>query len=169
MGTAETNLRLGWGILLDIATLGLTSLRDGLYEEVARGAYERAAEKHYVIVLSIVSEAILAFSLMTFLKKKGTPAKKDKEHNRRFLAFFLLIAAVIFSLQLAQTIYANRAAAHMEQMQRLVAPYITQDQRLILASRFASMHTRKEYVDLLDEMSAIATANGKRVPEMSIY
>jgi hypothetical protein len=43
----------------------------------------------------------------------------------------------------------------------IVSPYITEQQRQIFQSRFASMKTRAEFVTLFDEINKIAEQNGK--------
>jgi hypothetical protein len=60
-----------------------------------------------------------------------------------------------FLLQAARTAFIIAASDHIEQGQRIVVPYVTPEQRLILASRVAQIRTKQDYDAIFAEMSAV--------------
>lgn len=81
----------------------------------------------------------------------------------------LLAILVTLSIQSIRLIYVGRAANHIEQLQKVVAPFVDEKRRLLIASRFSAMHTRDEYVALQLELAEIARKNKVRVPNFDIY
>jgi hypothetical protein len=167
--------------ILDVATLGVQSYRDQIYLEVAKGNDERAA----IAILAAVMAIPISFFLMTFLavalRKKARPIlsmfNKDiddaiKAGRAPWSIVLTLVAmgiTVTFLLvSLVRTIYVVRAANHLEQFQRIVAPYVGADQRLILASRVAQMTTEAQYRQLIAEMTDISVHNHLAIPTFDI-
>lgn len=179
---------------LDVATFGLSSLRDGIYEEIARGTYERAGEMVLSIFIGIgtsVPLVILSASLLiakvriserTFTPASSfvstptpatmpatAPASARNTLRRLATVSVLLSLAIALLISNFRMIYIIRAANHMEQLQRVVAPFVPDQQRLLFASRFAAMHTRDQYVSLITELTDIAHRNNARVPVFNVY
>lgn len=159
-------------VLLDIGTLGLTGLRDAIYEEIARGNYERAAERTFSILIGIVAWIPISVVMVTLIG----PNMKERKNSwtigliRSQKLLLIGIALFIFLMvQGARLIYINRAANHLEQLQRIVAPYITPEQRIIYSSRASQLHTRHQYVELLNELTEVAKKNRTYIPTFDIY
>ncbi|MGX8884020.1 hypothetical protein ACWWD9_12500 [Methylovorus sp. SPW-M1] len=160
--------------LLDIGTLGLTSLRDAIYEEIARGSYERAGEKTLSILIGIFA-GLMTISTGTLIsgrsrREDGSPQRLMRllRYQRVFILFGVAFSAFVI-VQGARLIYINRAANHLEQLQRIVAPYVPLEQRIVYASRAGQLHTRQQYVELLDELMEVAKKNNAYIPTFDIY
>jgi hypothetical protein len=156
---------------LDIATLGLATSRDAIYVDVAHGTFERASEQVFSTLIGILM-AISIFGLMIRLHKAKSKSQPDAGAQSEALGgiyfFSATVLMVLFVLDV-RLIYIVRASNHMEQMQRVVAPYIDEPTRLLYSSRFASMQSRAEYLSLQSELAAIARANHVHVPDFNIY
>ena len=159
-------------ILLDIGTLGLTSLRDGIYAEIARGSYERVSELSFGMLSGILSgfAIVLTIATLNLHMKELVGPKLDAVLSKKIVfVFFSIIFIVFIMVQAARIIYINRAANHIEQLQRVIAPYIAESQRVIYISRVAQMYTRQQYIDLLSEFVEIANKNNAKIPTFNIY
>ena len=162
-------------LMLDLATLGLSSLRDGMYADAAKGTYERAG----IMVLSMGTGTfcgmLLAMPLARLLRRKEDRNRSSASDITRFMRkplFFLtipIIFSIILSVQFFRVMYVVRAANHVEQLQRIIAPFITQEQRIVFQSRFAQVTTRHEYVQLVVELRNIAAKNDAKSPEFNAY
>ena len=158
--------------ILDIATLGMVSLQDSIYVEIARGTYERAAEKILGIGLGLLTGLILGliFTPRLIRKIKSTSvATVPLSRVSSVLSSMLTILVITLTVQNFRMVYVIRATNHMEQLQRVVAPYASEQQRLVFASRFASMHTREQYIALKSDLVKIANTNNIRVPDFDVY
>lgn len=159
--------------LLDIGTLGLSSLRDGIYEEIARGSYERASEKTFSILVGVFAGApmgVLTVAMLRSRKEEHTPSRLLGllRYQRVIILCGVAISAFLI-VQATRVVYINRAANHIEQLQRIVAPYVSQDQRIAYSSRVAQMHTRQQYVELLADLTEVARKNNAYIPTFNIY
>ena len=65
-------------------------------------------------------------------------------------------------------IYVVRAANYLEQLQRVVSPYIGMDQRLMIQSRVAQIESKNDYEAVVTEMIKIAETNKLRIPTFDI-
>lgn len=159
--------------LLDIGTLGLTSLRDGIYEEIARGSYERASEKTFSILVGIFAGmpiTAITIALLSSRKAEGPPSRlMGLLRYQRVIILLGVALSAFLIIQSARLIYINRAANHLEQLQRIVAPYVPPEQGIVYASRASQLHTRQQYVELLDELTEVAKKNNAYVPTFDIY
>jgi hypothetical protein len=66
-------------------------------------------------------------------------------------------------------IYIVRAANHIGQLQRVIAPFIDGEQRLSIASRVAQISSRNDYEMIINELTSIARKNNVRIPTFDIY
>jgi hypothetical protein len=175
--------------LVDLTNFGSTALIDSMYVEIAKGNYERASVVIFSMLVSaacgfLLSTAILAFFnpiLTKMISTKATTATSAevmasaaaKALSKRSLAFYSLIILSLlisgtFLVQLARTIYIVRAANHLTQLQMIVAPYISADQRLVYASRASQLETKKDYTVLVDELGALMKSHNLTIPTFNI-
>ncbi len=170
---------LGEG-LLDVGTLGLQSLRDSVYVEIARGTFERAGLHTLLMLLSSGSGLLLglalgAVSVLRSITRARTADQKsalDPVVLRRVLWIGTLFVALFAGFLLVNAVritYIVRAANHIEQFQRIVAPFITENQRLSLASRVAQIASKDDYEKIINELTTIADMHHLRVPQFDIY
>ncbi|MEW6394758.1 MULTISPECIES: hypothetical protein [unclassified Afipia] len=177
---------LGLGdFLLDVATLGISSVRDGMYVEVAKGSYERAA----VYVLLAWTAVVFGVTFFTaaialiitrpgFLTRLRAEMKSAKETDEattskgRKLIYALItlncLTAGFVTISSIRMIYVVRAANHLEQLQRVISPYTDADKRLQIQSSVAQIGSRKDYEAVVAQMIKIAEAHNLRIPTFDI-
>jgi hypothetical protein len=171
--------------LLDVATLGKQSLIDGIYVEVAKGSYERAANATYQLLITVLGVAgivipLAALALLVLLRKidagDSAVAETVVGFYRRFFfktGFALLIVECLLVgalvIETARLGYIIRASNFLEQSQRIIAPNVDQDQRLLTASMIAQMSTKAEFIKIVDGLRSVADAHNVKLPEFSAF
>lgn len=155
---------------LDIVTLGLDSLRNDLYQEAARGQYERVG----ISVLSAISGTLagitIAAIVLPFLLKRRLSNQIVQRSTRQFAISLLMIFTTTFVLLLFQrVIYVNNAINYFEQLCLIVEPYQTEQERSLIRSEYAQATTRQEYVAIVERLAKIAKNNNAKIPEFNIY
>jgi hypothetical protein len=176
--------------LLDVATLGKQSLVDGMYVEVAKGSYERAANVvNQLLIAGLcafgIAPPIIGLSLMRILRRKkaeetlNTSDSEPAAFVRRVakiaspLFFALLVVQAVTSgaliIQTARLSYIIRAANYIEQCQRIVAPFQSNDERLLLTSAFARIDSKTSYIAVLDRLQNVAQSNAIKLPDFDVF
>ena len=169
-------------LILNIATLGMSRLRDGLYEDVARGDYDWFGQWFNSLFGGVVSGFLMGvLVVMWIFRKKDEGDAADAASEMKPSLFGRIVdsnwTVVIYSLSvilfvLVQTTrinYIHRAATYAEQMQAIIAPYISEQDAAVLRSRLAQAASSKEYKTIIEEMRAIADKNQAKWPEFEIF
>lgn len=167
-------------LMLDLATLGLSALRDGMYAEAAKGYYERASLMLLAMALGTVTgfagaiagffTAPIFFGRRLLANEEPSPRQLRlfRKSKGILVALFLALLLIVI-VQVVRVGYVIRAANYVEQLQRIASPYLTLSEQLRYSSRFAQVTTRREYVVLVEELISIAKKNAAKVPEFDIY
>ncbi|WP_426531765.1 hypothetical protein [Bradyrhizobium sp. McL0615] len=142
-----------------VTNLGSSALSDSMYSDIAKGSYERAA----VFILAGLAGVIAALVSARFV----TPTNLSKQPKAvRWIVRGTMVGLVgVILLQVNRTFFTVRAANHLEQMQRIVGPYVSEERRLQLASSVALIRTKEAYNRMLEELEAIASAQKLSVPD----
>jgi hypothetical protein len=178
--------------LLDVATLGKQSLVDGIYLEVAKGRYERAGSAVYELLISVFCAVTISVPILGLISVAGFRALRDtsqgiepgaglfaKKHREFILQRFphiMLVSLVIqgllagtLAIATARMSYTIRASNFLDQSQRIIAPVITPDERLLMASVVARMRSKDDFDKVVDRMRVIAKAHELNLPDFSPY
>jgi len=164
--------------ILTIATLGLNSLRDHIYLNIARGFHEVPSLMILLFVLLIpmffLSSLLGRFLSEKILKDIKNNINKDKINQRckiiRTLSYFFLFAAILLCLlQFFVINYENIAVTYFYQSLLICKPFIDSKYEDILLSRFAQIKSKKDYVELITELNDIAESNNTKLPKFYIF
>lgn len=154
-------------LALNVVTLGLESLRNDMYADVARGFHEAPS----LMLLGITITGSVGF-LAGYLFG-GWYFPKTKGGNGSGLLFSLkliiLFGVILIFFILFRSTYINRAITHYEQMTAIVAPYITEHEKIDIKSKFAQIKTKDDYVRIINRLTQVAQENKLYVPTFSIY
>ena len=169
-------------ILLSLATLGIQSLIDGIYVEVAKGSYERAADAAHqtiIIIFGTTMVAVPIFGLLAFKaideekSENKVLSKEDRRRRVRMLVFASLVlqslGAGILLINSSRLSYIIRASNYLEQCERIVAPAIPVDQRLLIASAIAQIRSKNDFLDVDGRFRSIAKSSNLNLPEFSAF
>ena len=175
--------------ILTIVTLGIDSLRDNLYAEMAKGLYERSGFETFSMLI-VVATAVFISSALTLplgiriitselsrranLVKAGSARQWAVPPSRVFrwlrTAVIVFVALMMFEAGLLLSRYAYvsfiiNGALYLDQSQHIVAPYLTDKERIALRSRTAAMKTRFDFDGVNSELLEVAKANKIELPK----
>lgn len=161
---------------LTVATLGIQSFRDSLYVDIARGHHEESSLRLYSAIFGIFPLVLLGMVLGAMQGRRIFRSSISNTAQERLITwlakplFVVLTFVMVFSIvQANQLAYVNRAITHAQQLLTIVDPYVSQDQRLLLRSRFAQVSSSEEYAKLTTEMERICRARSLRVPVFTVW
>jgi hypothetical protein len=157
----------------------MSSARDSIYEQAARGLAERPS----VILLTIFGMTIfyapfvfIAFRylLPRLVRRSFEKAKDELEADltkwRRIVFCLTLVMCFVGAILFVQTLfigYTNTVVARFNQQLAVVTPYVTREQRDVLLARFALIKSRKDFLALFDELNEIARSHGQPASSFS--
>jgi hypothetical protein len=167
---------------LNIATLGLSSVRDGMYQDIAKVTYERTG----AALLASLTGVILgiAISLITLVAIVSVPQLTERLKEWRiysnkgtssFRSFiycwigFMILASGFLTISYVRVLYTVNAASYIDQLQRIVSPKLTADQRIEFQSRAAQISKKADFVAITDELRRTAEANKFYTPTFDIF
>lgn len=174
-----------WHGLLTAATFGSKALKDQVYMEAAKGNHEAAAQLSFRVLgwfLFAACGALASYLLdaLRLVNAKDTEAsdsdkaissspKRRKSLRSAILGILVLTCFILvsFSIQQMEVGAANQAYTYFRQSITICRPYITEHQAEMLNSRFAAVRTRKEYIEITDDLKQIAVANHVKLPEFT--
>ena len=94
------------------------------------------------------------------------PPRKAIHSITRYTSQFLLLAIlIVVYIQIEKVIQANRAYNFFSQSMTICRPYMEERQAQMLASRFAGIQRRADYIDIIDELRRIAASNHRQLPD----
>lgn len=167
---------------LSVATLGLSSVRDGMYLDVARGNPERtgaallSALSGFQIgsAISLLLVVALASRPNVFQRLKEWRGSPTSESGRFKYAVYgwmmlLIISTGFVTVSNIRVLYTVRAANYLEQMEQIISPRLTVEQRIDYKSRAAQMTRKSDFVAIVDDLKRVAEANRFSVPAFDIF
>jgi hypothetical protein len=162
-------------VMLDVGTLGLSSLRDGMYLDVAKGTYERAG----VMLLAMATGILCGFCTAPIVvglafRNRDDEGRPNSLVVRAFdknwiLVTIALVLAIVFFVSFFRVSYIVRASSYADQLLHVTAPYVNENDRLMHQSELAQVETKEDYVILIGKLRGIASSNGASVPDFSVY
>ena len=92
--------------------------------------------------------------------------------GRRLLYIFGLLILLIlgmFVVDLSRISFETAAVVHYQQALKIAAPYLTETDRAMVESKFAQIHSKAEYIAILDGLAKTANEHGQQVPPFSAW
>ncbi|MEY2485486.1 MAG: hypothetical protein QOH39_1134 [Verrucomicrobiota bacterium] len=157
--------------LLTLITLGISSVRDSFYLEIAKGRTDRVGI--YLVSFGMSFLGILTgfvFALATF--RPGRAAGLGMAHFRAVrwvLILTLLFLSSVFWFRFISVAYTTSAVDHFEQAFAICLPYMSVVERDNVRSQFARVHTKEDYVSVLRTLEDRAQANKVELPKFAVW
>jgi hypothetical protein len=163
---------IGRGIL-SVITLGITSVRDSFYVDVAKGRTDRVG-------LYLVSYALFLLGVLSgFIFGKGwrrkrmnapeTISERDVRIVRWSIVFCIASFVVTMLFRSITVSYVSGAVDHFEQTYTVCAPYLPANERELIRSQFAQIRTKDDYVAVLARLQEVAAKNNLKLPKFSVW
>lgn len=180
-----------WRASLSAATLGISSVKDVVYEDVAQGFWD---EPGWLLLLfvaggtftfSVLLMPLLMFVLQARRWVRGGPTDRwtgiafgrmlnpDGWFNRYSMKilFVLWLALVLQSSiwvgVLLSSAYSARALRHYQQLRTIVAPHVPNHKLLEYDARRALIQNRADYVSLIGDIETEARKHATTLPEFT--
>jgi hypothetical protein len=161
---------------LQITTLGLRSLKDLLYSEIAQGFHEEPSLRFYLFAFGLVPIGLVGFVFGVLATRGRFKASLDKALSdtviakmERFMLILFVFLAVFSALQANEVAYVNRAITHLRQVMAIAGPYISEGDRKLYLSRFAQISSRDDYAALVSTLEQICKEKNLKVPKFAIW
>jgi hypothetical protein len=163
-------IAIGHGILT-LITLGMSSVRDSFYVEIAKGRTDRVGL--YLMTFTFVFLGFLAGKLARPMTVSDAPGSDMSvaQHRflRRFTVFLLLLLTSILAFRSLSITYTTGAVDHFEQSFAICLPFMSPQERDDVRSRFARIRTKSDYVAVLSMLEQKARQNNLEVPKFSVW
>jgi hypothetical protein len=171
--------------ILNLATFGIRSLKNEMYQNVARGIHQEAAI--FVMMMATASIATLAISIGLIIlvggrrrlvssaddfssKKKGRLVSiVDRLFNSRAMAILVILYAVMIFFVGYRINYCDLAIIHYNQVRAIIKPLVAVGAVDVFDAEFAQITSSEEYKRLIQKMERIAQDRGQRVPDFQAW
>jgi hypothetical protein len=174
-------------LILDVTTLGIKSIQDALYVQMAKGPHDRISQVSAVVICGTAIGGSFAFVVVFIRYLKYRIAREIRSYNLheadritksggerssrdvKKLMFRgsggLLVLASLLSGQLLVLVvreaYIESGSIYLDQSLRVIAPFLTVDERVKLASRIAQMSSKADFEALRQDFTKIAAGRDK--------
>jgi ABC-type amino acid transport system permease subunit len=153
---------------ITIGTLGVKSFQEDIYKEIAKGHHERLSLSILNIIIGVMIGLILGVFTIKHSrrKKKDEPEDAAKKRTRSFIiVLYLIFSSVFLLVHNVRSIYINRSITYYNQLFVISSPYISEQDRLSVASRFGQIQNSQDYDRIIAELAAIITGHGQTLPK----
>jgi len=164
--------------LLTLFTLGLESIQNNTYRDIAKGHHEFPSLFLLALIMTLFALGPLAFYAYRFfiLRRLDQLIDRDDTGHRitfaRVLKVNIILSAligIIFFIQLLLINYENSAITHFEQSLAIVAPYMNTDKEELLVARFAQIRNKDDYVTIIRELEQVGDSNNVNLPHFTLW
>ena len=148
----------GTNFVLEIATLGITKYKNGLYEDIAQGLHEQYSLALLTFLLSFLPGLLLGLLSSTFFFPRPKSEEEKVRHPRNIFLFSSIFCLFLFTLTLVYTTrlsYTNRAVTHFNQLLTIAGPFLSHEDRVKQKALFAQILNREDYVNVLNNLRKV--------------
>jgi integral membrane sensor domain MASE1 len=162
---------LDWSAKISVGAISwiITSYKDSIYLNAAKGFHEAHSLALYVLVLSLLP----IFYLMLLRRHPAKKADKEQDSIRDFVRSkkgywfiyaltFIVIAQVLFSALRLR--HVNETITYSLASFEIIRPYVGEDKYLLYRSRYFSMRSANDFYVLQEEISVIAKTYNLPLP-----
>ena len=168
--------------VVKITTLGISTLNDNIYKEIAKGMHENMSLQLYVFLSAVILGFIISSILALFMMKKRISTTSSANSSNvidregfsiRFIkskkSSYVLIVYIIFAgtlvmFDLARSVYINRAVTYYNQLITIINPDIDDQKEEVFNSIFAQIQNSKDYINLINEVEIFAKNKNYLIP-----
>lgn len=160
--------------VLNVATLGISDLRDEIYREVARGIYDRTGNFFLSIIAGFLGCLLAGAALAPFVRTSPKKAEQQPAPRTPWWELVLAIVAVLIGLLLplamiVRIYFANNASATAEQYLTIVTPYVDEVQVKEWRSRMAQTDTADDFLSVIKAIDTTARQHGAVLPDFEWF
>jgi hypothetical protein len=153
----------GWSAVLTVATLGIDSLRDGIYADTA-------AAKPIGTMWAVQSIGALICLTGAIVVSSVRLSFRPTSHLLPLTAStMLLLMTVSLSVTSARTGYVTKLAAYTVQLEIIAAPYLSDVQLKQFRARAVQVKNRTDYLANVEMLRKVIEEAGQKVPSRDFF
>lgn len=156
-------LNWGWSGLLTISTLGLTSLRDGIYANASGG-------RPVGIVVAV--QALSSITMLTGAAIIGYirfPFRPPSHIIEKIYYLLLLMGGVALLVAASRTAYVAQLASYSTKLETIAAPHISENELKQLRARSVQIDNRASYLAYIATLREKIEAAGEKTPARDFF
>ena len=160
-------------VSLTIITLGISSLKDAIYKDVATGLVETPSITVMIFMVGGITGVV--FSLITRgirkIRLKENKPKGQIKTNRKFwvLIVVLTILTTVINLQMFAHVYVNRTVGFFNQSFLIIKPYVDNQEEENILSEYSQIKSKDDFIIVMDKIQKIARKEGITLPQFDIW
>lgn len=152
--------------LFNLGILGLSSVRDAAYADIGVGNSDRPG----IFLLVTVAGCMLGLVMSAILRTRRNEQSSEAKSKRKILQASIALALTVFvNLVLLREVYVCIVIGNVENLQKIAAPYVTEQQRLEWKSKLGQVSTRDDFLLIVSTIRDAITRNGGKAPPLSFY
>jgi hypothetical protein len=156
---------LGWGWtgVLTIATLGLDSLRDGIYASAP--AY---IENGFVVGLTLICSLILIVGAMILASIQGL---RNPPGHFAVSVFFPLLISMAFALTMLglRSVYVVQLAKYATTLEVIASPHVSDLDLKKWKADYVRIKNRTEYLAYIEKLRRVIVDAGQQAPVREFF
>jgi hypothetical protein len=162
---AKPLLSWAWFGMLTVATLGLDSLRDGIYADAAanlgRPANLIAVYQGLAWVVMLTGVAVISYIRLSFRPQRTVLG--------RLWFLTLFFGANVMLVSMLRTGYVAQLASYYGKLETISAPFISDAELKRVRSEYVQITKRQQYIDLVEKLQVVIRKNGAEAPVRSFF
>jgi len=166
-------------------TFGIVSFRDDIYRHVAIDSSNKASLSTFVfMIISYVGALVFLTMVARYfyarardeidgsdpIERKPPDENRLKRLRRRLIIQYVLtpiIGGFILTV-VYRDVYVMRVQAYVARLKTIVAPYVSEQDRLMFSSRISRVTSRQEFITIIKELQEIEKQNKIEPTTMSL-
>jgi hypothetical protein len=165
LGTNKASSWLGWSGILTLSTLGLDSLRDGIYADTANAIGKPSGITAAVQTLSgliMLTGALVISSIRLSFRPTSNLHPITN-------SLVLLLVATVFLVVGVRTSYVTQLAAYTVKLEIISAPYLSDVQIKQFRARVVQVTNRADYLANVEALRKVIEASGQKAPSRDFF
>jgi hypothetical protein len=160
-------------VFLNIATLGMTSFKNALYLEIAKGLHESTSLTLLSIILSalpgILTGMLIIFYFIHYKKRESIFKIRDSNWFIPCVILYALFLFVFTFILLYRESYVNRAITHFRQVLAINEPFLTSQEKNQFISQFSQVSNATDYKLIITKLEEKAKSKNQKIPEFFVW
>lgn len=159
-------------VLLNIITFGIKKYKDQTYQEIAKNLHESISMELLTLIILAMCTAIFMLFVVLFLKKRfikfGLKFKKlimnrEKKWVKILLFFYIVFTIALALSSLLRITFINQSVTYYNQLFNIAAPFINEDERLMMRSKFGQIQSKDNYDEIINSLLKVARQNNLQI------
>lgn len=157
-------LNWSWSGLLTISTLGLTSLRDGIYAEAASG--------QSIIGIVVAVQALGGLTLVTgaaiigYISISFRPTLHPIAKGYHLILFICAVALLVAT---SRSAYVSQLARYSTKLETIAAPHFSEIEFKQLRAQYTQINNRASYLAYIATLRKRIESAGEKVPARDFF